>query len=76
MVAGDGPGNTSHGVRNQSGWIDQMDIRTAYRLQRICRDRFRDAQRDQPDQAAGSPFREGSVPVWRERVSWHGGHLR
>ena len=36
----------SDGVRNQSRWNDQMDIRPAFRLQRICRGGFHNAQGD------------------------------
>ena len=72
LVARDGLGNPSDGVRDESGWNHEVDVRPAFRFQRICRDRFRDAQGNQSAQAAGAclPGRLRSCRAGTSRTAW------
>ena len=54
----DGPRHPADDVLLESGWFDEMDLRAADRIQRLCGRRFRDAQGDQADQESRSAARK------------------
>ena len=59
-------------VQHESGRLDEMDLRAADRLQRLCRRRFRDAQGNPPHPESGSAAGKGHgaarAPI--RRMAW------
>ena len=74
--ARDGPGRPADDVLDQSRRLDEVDLRSTERAQRICGRGFCDAQGNQAHPESGPAARQGDGPGRIRSVSRHGGHLR